>query len=189
MLDRQAGARVHFKYESRKCQESCSDVTVRENPDELTLRAEEVETSKALININHIEPERWGPLLVDADWCAFCQALYKGIDGEDWEEMYESCKESLFFSLFLFFFSLLLLFFFSSSLFSLFFHSSFSLVSFFFLSFVLSSLSSLSLSLFRSKRKMEFPPLWITTGMPSARRCTKASKEKIEKKYMSLTKK
>ena len=65
---------------------------VRESLDELTLRAEEVGTSKALINVNHIEPERWGPLLVDADWYAFCQALYKGIEGEDWEEMYDSHK-------------------------------------------------------------------------------------------------
>ena len=23
--------------------------------------------------------------LVDSDWYAFCQALYKGIEGEDWE--------------------------------------------------------------------------------------------------------
>ena len=37
-----------------------SDVIVRESPDELTLRAEEVRTSKALINVDHIEPERWG---------------------------------------------------------------------------------------------------------------------------------
>ena len=34
-----------------------------------------------------------GPSLVGADWYAFCQALYKGIEGEDWEEMYESYKE------------------------------------------------------------------------------------------------
>ena len=33
-----------------------------------------------------------GPPLVDADWYAFCQALYKGIGGKDWEEMYDSCK-------------------------------------------------------------------------------------------------
>ena len=32
-----------------------------------------------------------GPL-VDADWYAFCQALYKGIEGEDLEEMYDSYK-------------------------------------------------------------------------------------------------
>ena len=33
-----------------------------------------------------------GPPLVDADWFAFCQALYKGIEGEDWEEMCDSYK-------------------------------------------------------------------------------------------------
>ena len=32
---------------------------VRENLDELTLRAEEVETSKALVNVDHIDKERW----------------------------------------------------------------------------------------------------------------------------------
>ena len=65
---------------------------VRESPDELTLRAEEVETSKALVIVDHIEQERWCPPLVDADWCAFCQALYKGIEGKDWEDMYDSYK-------------------------------------------------------------------------------------------------
>ena len=49
-------------------------------------------TSKALIEVNHIEPERRGPLLVDADWYAVCQALYKGIKGKDWKEMYDSYK-------------------------------------------------------------------------------------------------
>ena len=29
----------------------------------------------------------------DADWYAFCQALYKGIVGEDWEDMYLSYRE------------------------------------------------------------------------------------------------
>ena len=42
--------------------------------------------------VDHIEPERWGPPLVDADWYAFCQALYKGMEGEDREEMYDSYK-------------------------------------------------------------------------------------------------
>ena len=58
---------------------------VRESPDELTLKPEEVRTSKALTNVDHNEQERWGPPLVDADWYAFCQALYKGIEGDDWE--------------------------------------------------------------------------------------------------------
>ena len=47
-------------------------------------------TSKALIDVNHIEPERWSPPLVDADWYVFCQALYKGIGGKEWEEMNDS---------------------------------------------------------------------------------------------------
>ena len=71
----------------------CPEVIVRKNSDEVTLRAEEVGTSKGLVNVNHIEPERWSPLLVDADWYAFCQALYKGIEGEDWEDMYFPFKE------------------------------------------------------------------------------------------------
>ena len=39
----------------------------------------------------HANQKDW-PSLVDADWYAFCQALYKGIEGEDWEEMYDSYK-------------------------------------------------------------------------------------------------
>ena len=74
-----------FSVRKPKVPEAGSDVTVRENSYEFTLRAEEVWTSKACMDVNHIEPERWGPHLVDADWYAFCQALYKGIEGEDWE--------------------------------------------------------------------------------------------------------
>ena len=48
---------------------------------------------KAYVNVDHIEKERWGPPLVDYDWHASCDALYKGIEGEDWEEMYVSFKE------------------------------------------------------------------------------------------------
>ena len=65
---------------------------VRERPDELTLRAEEVNSLKTLISVYHNEPERLGPPLVDADWYAFCHSLYKGIEGEDWEDMYDSYK-------------------------------------------------------------------------------------------------
>ena len=68
-------------------------MTVRENSDELTLRAEEVGTLKTYINVNHIEEDGWGPPLVDYDWYAFCLALYKGIEGADWGEMYETFKE------------------------------------------------------------------------------------------------
>ena len=60
MLERYAEARL-FNFRSQKVLEGGSDVTVRESPDELTLSAEEVKTSKALIDVNHIEPERWVP--------------------------------------------------------------------------------------------------------------------------------
>ena len=43
--------------------------------------------TRAFINTEHIEFEWWGPPLVDADWHAFCQAIYKGIEGEEWEEL------------------------------------------------------------------------------------------------------
>ena len=82
------GSTGTFKVVKPKVPEVGSDVIVRENLDELTLRAEEVGTWKALITVNHMEKERWSLPLVDADWYAFCQALYKGIEGEDWEEMY-----------------------------------------------------------------------------------------------------
>ena len=66
---------------------------VRESPEDLTLRANEVGTWKSCINVDHIAKERWGPPLVDADWHAFCQAIYKGIQGGDWEELYDCYKE------------------------------------------------------------------------------------------------
>ena len=44
------------------------------------------------MNVNHIETKKLEPPLVDADWWAFYHALYKGIEGEDWAEMYDSYK-------------------------------------------------------------------------------------------------
>ena len=78
-----------FKVRKPEAPEGGSDVTVRESLDELTLRAEEVNTLEALTNVNHVEPDRRSSLLVDA----FCQALYKGTEGEDLEEMYDFCNE------------------------------------------------------------------------------------------------
>ena len=46
------------------------EVSIREGPEELTLRAEEVGSQKACINVGHIAEDRWGPPLVDADWHA-----------------------------------------------------------------------------------------------------------------------
>ena len=48
-----------FKVQKPKVPEEGSDVTVSESLDELTSRAEEVNTSKALVNVDLIEPGRW----------------------------------------------------------------------------------------------------------------------------------
>ena len=48
---------------------------------------------KSFVNVDHIAQERWRPPLVDVDWHAFCQAIYKGVEGRDWEEVYKHYKE------------------------------------------------------------------------------------------------
>ena len=49
-----------FKVRRPKAQEGYPEVTVRESPDELTLRAEEVGTWKSYINVDHTAKERLG---------------------------------------------------------------------------------------------------------------------------------
>ena len=68
-----------FKVRRPKGSEGHPEVSVRESPDELTRRAEEVGTWKSYINVDHMAKERWGPPLLDADCHAFCQAPHKGI--------------------------------------------------------------------------------------------------------------
>ena len=76
-------------FEVRRCEEEGHEVSIREGPEELTLRTEEVRSKKSCINVDHIAQDRWGPPLVDADWHAFWQAMYKVIEGSDWEEWYD----------------------------------------------------------------------------------------------------
>ena len=59
-----------FKVRRPKGSEGYPEVTVRESPDELTLRAEEVCTWKSYINVDHKEKERWRPHLVRAFRCS-----------------------------------------------------------------------------------------------------------------------
>ena len=66
-----------------KARRGSPEVLIREGPEGLTLRAEEVNTQKSCINVDHIAQDRWGPPLVDADWHAFCQAIHQGIEGKD----------------------------------------------------------------------------------------------------------
>ena len=41
----------------------------------------------------HIDEKILEPLLVDADWQFFCQAMYKGIEGNEWRELYNHYRE------------------------------------------------------------------------------------------------
>ena len=65
-----------FKVQRPKVSEGCPEVTVRESPDELTLRAEEVGTLKTYINVDNMEKERCPPLWLITTEYAVCQALY-----------------------------------------------------------------------------------------------------------------
>ena len=49
-------------------------------------RAEEEEESvrRTFIDTTNVEDQRWEPPRVDADWHAFCQATYHGIEGQEW---------------------------------------------------------------------------------------------------------
>ena len=81
-----------FEVRRPKLEEGCSEVSIREGPEELTLRAERL-AQKACINVDNIAEDRWGPPLVDTDWHALCQTIYKRIEGSAWRELYDYCKE------------------------------------------------------------------------------------------------
>ena len=82
-----------FEVRRPTCEECSPEASIREGPKKLTLRAEEVGTQKSCTNVDHVAQENWRPPLVDADWHAFCQTIYKGIEREDWEDLYEHYKE------------------------------------------------------------------------------------------------
>ena len=66
---------------------------ISQGTDESTLRAEEVGMQLAFIDTKHIELERYRPPFIDADWHASCQAIDKGIEGKEWEELYCYCRD------------------------------------------------------------------------------------------------
>ena len=55
--------------------------------EEVTLRAEEVDSRRTFVDTTHVEAERFGPPLVDVDWHAFCEAICQGIEGQELETM------------------------------------------------------------------------------------------------------
>ena len=59
-----------YKVRKPKVPEGCPEVLVRENSDELTLRAEEVGTLTTFFNVDQKEKGEVGPPLVDYDWHA-----------------------------------------------------------------------------------------------------------------------
>ena len=73
--------------------EAFPEAVIIEGANELTLRSDEVGTQRAFTNAEHIEFERWRPPPVDADCHAFCQAIHKGIEGKEWEDLYYHFRE------------------------------------------------------------------------------------------------
>ena len=62
------------------------EASIREGTEELTFESWcGGHTAGLHQHSQYIEDDRWGPL-VDADWHAFCQAIYKR--GREWEELY-----------------------------------------------------------------------------------------------------
>ena len=82
-----------FKVRRPKFEEGGPEVSIREGPEEFTLRAEEVGSQKGCINVDHIAQDRWEPPFVDANWHAFCQANYISIEVGDWEECTSTTKK------------------------------------------------------------------------------------------------
>ena len=79
--------------ENPQISEAFPEAAIRERAGEFTSRADKVGTQRADINMKHIEVQRWRPPLVDADWHAFCQAVYRGIEGKEWDELHYHCRE------------------------------------------------------------------------------------------------
>ena len=51
------------------------------------MRAHEEGVLRTFIDTTKVDAQRWRPPLVDADWHAFCQAIFQGIEGQEWEAM------------------------------------------------------------------------------------------------------
>ena len=66
---------------------------VREGADELTLRAHEEGVLRTFIDTSNVGDQRWVPPSVDADWHAFCQAIFQRVEGPEWESMYYHYKD------------------------------------------------------------------------------------------------
>ena len=66
------------------------EAAVREGAEELTLRRGEEGGLRTFVDATNVGDSRCGPPLVDKDWHAICQDIFKGIGGEQWERMFSS---------------------------------------------------------------------------------------------------
>ena len=64
-----------------------------EGADKLTLRAPEESVLRTFIDTRNVGNKRCGPPLVDADSHAFCQAIFQGVEGPEWDAMYYRYKD------------------------------------------------------------------------------------------------
>ena len=65
---------------------------VREGADELTLRAHEG-LLRTFIYTTNVGNKRWEPPPVDQDWHSFCQDMFQGVEGPEWEATYFRYKD------------------------------------------------------------------------------------------------
>ena len=66
----------------------------REGADELTLRAREEGVLRILSTpLMWDTKKRWKPPLVDLDWHAFCQDIFQGVEGPEWDAMYSQYED------------------------------------------------------------------------------------------------
>ena len=70
-----------------------SGAVIRKGADELTLRAHEEGVLRAFIDTPSVGDRRCGPPLVDADWHAFCHAIFQGIEGSEWDPLHYRYKD------------------------------------------------------------------------------------------------
>ena len=69
------------------------EAVVREGANELTLRRDEEGMLRTFVNTTNVKDSLWEPTLVNEDWQAVCQAIYKGVNGLDWGTMYYKYKK------------------------------------------------------------------------------------------------
>ena len=65
-----------------------SGAVIREGADELILRVQEEGVLRTFSDTLNEGDQRWGPPPVDADWHAFCQANFQGIEGSEREAVF-----------------------------------------------------------------------------------------------------